>query len=342
VGLILTRAAGGGEALITQGMVRSEAVAAFLPARDGAPKVNYRVVGDSYLLVEYGEMILDLNLRIRVFSLQRYLVEKEIRGLLELAPGVRSVLIKYDPLRLPLRKFLRILRKSESELPPSDTMRVPSRVIHLPLAFHDRWTIEAIGKYMQSIRREAPYLPDNVEFVARCNGLEGPDAVLSALLGGYKMVMGLGDVYLGAPCAVPLDPLTRLVVPKYNPARTFTPEGAVGIGGSYMCIYPMESPGGYQLVGRTLPIWNTYQTTPAFEENPWLLRIFDRIRFERVSEGALEDAREAMLAGRYELHTEDGYFDVGEYNRGLASIRDEVEDFKVRQRQFAAQSTEGY
>ena len=56
------------------------------------------------------------------------------------------------------------------------------------------------------------------------------------------------DVYLGAPCAVPVDPRHRLVVPKYNPARTVTPEGAVGIGGSYMCIYPMESPGGYQLV----------------------------------------------------------------------------------------------
>ena len=55
------------------------------------------------------------------------------------------------------------------------------------------------------------------------------------------------DVYLGAPCAVPVDPRHRLVVPKYNPARTVTPEGAVGIGGAYMCIYPMESPGGYQL-----------------------------------------------------------------------------------------------
>ena len=328
--------------MIAQTAVHNEAVAAFLPARDGAPMVNYRVVGDSYLLVEYGEMILDLNLRIRIFSLQQNLERRKIRGLLELAPGVRSVLIKYDPLRLPLRKFLRILKRTESELPPSDTMKVPSRIIHLPLAFHDRWTIDAVGKYMQSIRSEAPYLPDNVEFVARCNGLDGPAGVLDALLSGYKMVMGLGDVYLGAPCAVPLDPLTRLVVPKYNPARTFTPEGAVGIGGSYICIYPMESPGGYQLVGRTLPIWNTYQTTPAFRDNPWLLRIFDRIRFEQVSEAKLEDSRKAMSAGRYELHTEDGYFDVGEYNRGLVSIKDELEMFKGKQRESAARSTEGY
>jgi len=71
----------------------------------------------------------------------------------------------------------------------------------------------------------------------------------------------------------------RLVVPKYNPARTFTPEGSVGIGGSYMCIYPMDSPGGYQLIGQTLPIWNTFgRAGPFTPQKPWLLRNFDQVR----------------------------------------------------------------
>jgi len=68
------------------------------------------------------------------------------------------------------------------------------------------------------------------------------------------------------------------VVPKYNPARTFTEEGTVGLGGAYMCIYPMDSPGGYQLVGRTLPIWNTWgRVKPFTADAPWLLRIFDQV-----------------------------------------------------------------
>ena len=71
----------------------------------------------------------------------------------------------------------------------------------------------------------------------------------------------------------------RLVVPKYNPARTVTPEGAVGLGGAYMCIYPMDSPGGYQLIGRTLPIWNTFgRVGPFSPAKPWLLRNFDQVR----------------------------------------------------------------
>ena len=57
------------------------------------------------------------------------------------------------------------------------------------------------------------------------------------------LVLGLGDVYLGAPVATPLDPRHRLVTTKYNPARTWTPENAVGIGGAYLCVYGMEGPG---------------------------------------------------------------------------------------------------
>ena len=78
------------------------------------------------------------------------------------------------------------------------------------------------------------------------------------------LVLGLGDVYLGAPVATPLDPRHRLVTTKYNPARTWTPENAVGIGGAYLCIYGMEGPGGYQFVGRTVQMWNHIaQTAPS-------------------------------------------------------------------------------
>ena len=106
------------------------------------------------------------------------------------------------------------------------------------------------------------------------------------------VVLGLGDVYLGAPVATPLDPRHRLVTTKYNPARTWTPENAVGIGGAYLCVYGMEGPGGYQLMGRTLQMWNRYGKTDAFAEGkPWLLRFFDQIRFYPVSAEEMEEIR---------------------------------------------------
>merc|ERR1719493_552258 len=119
----------------------------------------------------------------------------------------------------------------------------------------------AIEKYMKSIRPEAPYLPSNIEYIAQNNGLSGTDEVYNRVFRASYMCLGLGDVYLGASCAVPVNPLDRLITTKMNPARTWTEEGTVGLGGAYMCIYPMSSPGGYQLVGRTLPIWNTFGKT---------------------------------------------------------------------------------
>lgn len=99
-----------------------------------------------------------------------------------------------------------------------------------------------------------------------------------------------------------------------NPARTFTHEGTVGIGGAYMCIYPMDSPGGYQLVGRTLPIWNTFGRTAAFTPaKPWLLEFFDQVRFFQVSEAELEALRERFAAGQYELSVEATSFSVADY-----------------------------
>ncbi|MCP5775119.1 carboxyltransferase domain-containing protein, partial [Klebsiella pneumoniae] len=91
----------------------------------------------------------------------------------------------------------------------------------------------------------------NIEFIRRINGLKDKQAVKDVVYNAGYLVMGLGDVYLGAPVATPLDPRQRLVTTKYNPARTWTPENAVGIGGAYMCVYGMEGPGGYQFVGRT-------------------------------------------------------------------------------------------
>ena len=117
---------------------------------------------------------------------------------------------------------------------------------------------------MQSVRADAPWCPSNIEFIRRINGLASIDEVREIVFAASYLVLGLGDVYLGAPVATPLDPRHRLVTTKYNPARTWTPENAVGIGGAYLCVYGMEGPGGYQFVGRTCQMWNRFHETAEF------------------------------------------------------------------------------
>jgi urea carboxylase len=134
-----------------------------------------------------------------------------------------------------------------------------------------------------------------------------------------------------------LDPRHRLVTTKYNPARTWTPENAVGIGGSYLCIYGMEGPGGYQFVGRTLQMWNRFQRTADFPR-PWLLRFFDQIRFFPVSEEELVQIREDFPRGDYRLHIEHTRFSLRDYNAFLAEHAESIAAFQGRQRAaFAAE-----
>ena len=149
---------------------------------------------------------------------------------------------------------------------------------------------------MQSVRPDAPWCPSNIEFIRRINGLDSIEDVQRIVFDASYLVMGLGDVYLGAPVATPLDPRHRLVTTKYNPARTWTAENSVGIGGAYLCVYGMEGPGGYQFVGRTVQMWNTVARL-----TPWLLRFFDQIRFYPVEADELLDMRDRFAHGKFDL-----------------------------------------
>lgn len=294
--------------------------------------VVYRQSGDRNLLIEYGPLVLDLNLRFRVHALMTWLEAHRLRGIVDLTPGIRSLQIQFDPRVLARTALIEHLQRAERALPRVDDMRVPNRVVHLPLSWDDPSTRAAIERYMQSVRPDAPWCPSNIEFIRRINGLPDIESVKRIVFDARYLVMGLGDVYLGAPVATPIDPRHRLVTTKYNPARTWTPENAVGIGGAYLCVYGMEGPGGYQFVGRTVQMWNRYRTTREFEPGkPWLLRFFDEIRFYEVSEAELAELRADFIAGRASLKIEESVFDLGAYNRFLRQETGSIAAFKTSQ-----------
>ncbi|WJJ93224.1 carboxyltransferase domain-containing protein [Neopusillimonas aromaticivorans] len=242
--------------------------------------------------------------------------------------------MRYDSLRIRQADLVDRLLALESRLPDVTTVQVSTRVVHLPVAWEDSATLAAVQRYQETVKSSAPWLPNNVDFIQRINGLETRDEVRRIFFDTRYLVMGLGDVYLGAPCAVPLDPRHRLLTSKYNPARTFTAEGTVGIGGVYMCIYGMDSPGGYQLVGRTVPIWNKFLKNPVFHQGqPWLLRFFDQVRFYPVSEAELARFRDDFREGRAVVRIEEEVFDYAVYQQFLQDNADSIAQFRSRQAQ---------
>jgi urea carboxylase len=297
-----------------------------------APGMVCRASGDRYLLVEYGEPVLDLNLRFRVQELLAWFEREQPRGIIDLTPGIRSLQVHYDTGILSRAELLTLLDRAEASLPSLDDLVIPTRIVRLPLSWDDPATQLAIGKYMRSVRPDAPWCPSNIEFIRRINGLDSMEDVYRIVFGASYLVLGLGDVYLGAPVATPLDPRHRLVTTKYNPARTWTAENSVGIGGAYLCVYGMEGPGGYQFVGRTVQMWNTWRTTKEFTPgHPWLLRFFDQIQFYPVSADELLDMRDRFPHGRFELDIRPEEFRLREYRAFLESIRGETTAFKSKQ-----------
>ncbi len=291
-----------------------------------------RLSGDTHLLLEIGAPELDLVLRFRGHALMQALEAKQLDGVIDLTPGIRSLQVHYQPETLSLANLLAIVVGEWDAVCAAQDLKVPSRIVHLPLSWDDPACQLAIDKYMTTVRKDAPWCPSNLEFIRRINDLPNLDEVYRTVFEASYLVMGLGDVYLGAPVATPLDPRHRLVTTKYNPARTWTAENSVGIGGAYMCVYGMEGPGGYQFVGRTLQMWNRYREVAAFDGKPWLLRFFDQIRFYPVSAEELLRIRRDFPLGRYDLRIEHSELHLADYQAFLDREAEGIDAFRNQQR----------
>jgi urea carboxylase len=302
------------------------------PRESAGGLVTYRRAGERGLLVEFGEPVLDLRSRVRAHALQEALAADRPAGVLDLTPGVRSLHVTIDPDRVSAGALLEEMVRIEAQLPAPDSMVVPARTVELPLAWRHSEAMLAVERYAASVRPDAPWCPDNIEFIRRINGLADEEAVQAIVLDAAYLVLGLGDVYLGAPVAVPLDPRHRLVTTKYSPARTWTPANAVGIGGAFLCVYGMEGPGGYQLIGRTVPVWH------AGDDPPWRLRHFDQLRFTLVEESELEELRAASHAGTWAPATTPAAFSLAEHEAFLGAHAAEIAAFRAgREAAFAAE-----
>lgn len=307
---------------------------------DGRFPMMIRADGDENILIEYGEMELNLLLRFQVHALMQAIQSRNDIPVIDLTPGIRSLQVHIDARKMSVPKLCEIIQSLNRELPALEEMTVPSRIVRLPLSWDDPATQLAIDRYQKNVRPEAPWCPSNLEFIRRVNGLNSIEDVKNVVFDANYLVLGLGDVYLGAPVATPTDPRHRLVTTKYNPARTWTPENAVGIGGAYMCVYGMEGPGGYQFVGRTVQMWNRLRQTESFKEGkPWLLRFFDQIQYYPVSADELLSMREDFLRGRFEVEISETTFKLSDYVAFLESIKESADTF--RETQQAAFQEEG-
>ena len=277
---------------------------------------KYLPGGDRYMLIEFGdEMNLELNFMGQ--SLAQAVEENGVEGVIETAPCFASTLIHYEPEEIKFSDLKSEMRSLIETLGPSEDIELDSRLFYFPAVYLDPWTKEAIEDYCAKIT-EKEWDP---EFIARLNGLDGVEQFVRVHSGTEYWVASLG-FWPGLPFMMALDPRCMLTAPKYNPPRTWTPEGTVGMGGASTCIYPVATPGGYQIFGRTpVPIWDTQKRFPQFESSICLFRPGDRVKFVPCAIEEYEQVAAQVAEGSYQYNlVEYQRFSVKNYKTWVESL----------------------
>lgn len=301
------------------------------------PQVRYRQGGDDYLLVEYGNEQFDLNHRCRVTALEKAVHARDAPAwlkstLISTVGCCTSLLLFYDGARMSRNQLISHLQTLEEQLGDLSQIKVPCRRFKLPLSFESKEQTQATKRYMETQRPYAPYLPDNLEFVAKNNAFS-PEQLKHNMLNGELMAVVVG-FFCGNTVSLPVDPRQRMSCPKTNPSRVFTPEGTFGWGGSCASIYPVDSPGGYQMLARTIPCFDYLGYKAGFSiERPWLFEDFDLLTFYQVTEDELNKQLGLFRSGTYEFVWENVEFDMADHNKLLKETAEEVKGIRSKQAQ---------
>lgn len=230
--------------------------------------------GDKYMLIEFGN-VMDLEINFKAQNLAQAIKNKKVKGVYETAPCFASMLVHYNPDEIEFNDLKDELSSLIKSLGPTDEIEINSRVFSFPTVYLDKWTKECVNDYINKIAKKKP----DPEFITELNNLEDTEHFIRVHSGTEYWVSSLG-FWPGLPFMMPLDPRCLLTAPKYNPPRTWTPKGTVGMGGASTAIYPEALPGGYQIFGITpVPIWDTKKSFSVFENSICLFKPGDRVKF---------------------------------------------------------------
>lgn len=238
---------------------------------------------------------LNFDLNFLVHALTARVREADLDGIIELLPNMASIVVSYDPERIGYDDVVREIGTLHASLGSLEDVELESRLAYLPVCYRDPWTKACVEDYAQRIAPRG----GNPEFVARINGLEDAAQLVRVHSGTEHWVVAVCSTP-GLPLMVALDPRCAITSPKYNPPRTWTTLGAIGVGGLSTSIYTTPGPGGYNLIGRTpVPRWDTQASLPAYRDRVVLLDAADRIKFVPVGRDEFEYIERRVAEGTY-------------------------------------------
>jgi inhibitor of KinA len=226
--------------------------------------------GDLAIVVELGDTI-DPEINRRVHDLVRVIDARPVAGIVDLVPSYRSLLVYYDPLQTTSGALEQELLAIEGGL--VDTQRPPARVVEIPTAYG--------GEFGPDLGFVAEHAKLSVEEVIRIHS--GAEYLV------FMMGFTAGFPYLGGMSA-------SIATPRLQTPRTRVPAGSVGIAQQQTGIYPTDSPGGWQLIGRSpVRLFNEHRDPPV------AIAAGDYVRFVPVSDETYRRVEREVQSDTYTL-----------------------------------------
>ncbi|MGD9175067.1 MAG: 5-oxoprolinase subunit PxpB [Desulfobacterales bacterium] len=215
-------------------------------------KARFRTAGDRGLLVEYGDVI-DPAVNNKVRSMAIAIEDNPLKGVTEVIPTYRSLLMIYNPVMTDPAELQKLLETLEARL--GDIQIPPPRTVEIPVCYGSEFgpDIDTVADTNQLSVSEVIALHCEPEYLIYMVGFTP----------GFPFLGGLSE---------------KLHTPRLETPRTLVPEGSVGIANNQTGIYPIASPGGWQLIGRT-PV----KLFAPERDNPFLYQAGDRIKFKPIS-----------------------------------------------------------
>lgn len=234
-------------------------------------KIKYLPAGDKALLMEFGnEIAKDINAKIR--NVVRFLDEANLEGIEEILPTYRSIMIMYDPIKMQYDELVKLLEIFSNKTAEGEKEII--KIVEIPTLYGGE------------------YGPD-INFVAEHNNIT-MDEVIKVHTGTDYLVYMLGFTpgftYLGGMSE-------KIATPRLSSPRKKIPAGSVGIAGSQTGMYPSETPGGWQLIGRTpLKLYNPEN------EPPVMLSAGDYVRYVSITEEEYLYIQKKVAEGSYKVN----------------------------------------
>ncbi len=212
-----------------------------------------RAIGDRGFLIQ-AEPVIDVEINRMIHSLSHLIAEQSWPGIIEMVPGYADLLVCYEPVEISYRDLYRNLEGILEEIREIPTAK--SRHHRIPVCYS--------SQYGQDLKQVADQ--------ANCTEQEVIDIHCQGLYHVYMLGFTPGFPYLGG-----MDP--AIACPRKQSPRTHIPAGSVGIAEGQTGIYPIDSPGGWQIIGRTpLRLFN-----PEGDQ-PFLFQPGDELQFYPISE----------------------------------------------------------